>query len=171
LNTNWAIKGWLASSVKRRLIWRRWQCSRDRNAADRLLRAEGGQVLSTALRYRHYGVPLSELVADGNLGVVGALGKFDPERGIRLATYAAYWIRACILEHVVKILEFGRGRLGRVALADVFHAASRASTRHRQAQAGARDAVERALAELDPRERFIAQHRLLADPGEEIVAR
>jgi RNA polymerase sigma-32 factor len=81
---------------------RRWQCSRDRNAADRLMRAEAGRVLAMAIKYRRYGVPLTELVAEGNLGIVHALGKFDPERGIRLATYAAYWIRASILEHVVR---------------------------------------------------------------------
>ena len=60
---------------------RRWQCSRDRNAADKLMRAEAGRVLAMALRYRRYGLPISELVAEGNFGFVRALGKFDPERG------------------------------------------------------------------------------------------
>jgi RNA polymerase sigma-32 factor len=74
----------------------------DRKAADRLARAHLRDVLATALRYRRYGVPLSELVAEGSFGFVHALGKFDPARGVRLATYSKHWIRAYVLGHVLR---------------------------------------------------------------------
>jgi RNA polymerase sigma-32 factor len=61
-------------------------------------------VIAVALRYRHYGVALSELVAEGNCGLVAALHKFDPERGIRFGTYAKYWVRAYVLTAAVRSL-------------------------------------------------------------------
>jgi RNA polymerase sigma-32 factor len=81
---------------------RRWKLHGDQVAADRLVRAHLRYVVTTALRYRHYGVPVSELVAEGNFGVVLALGKFDPGRGIRFVTYAAHWVRASIMGHIIK---------------------------------------------------------------------
>jgi RNA polymerase sigma-32 factor len=59
-------------------------------------------VLAVARKYRHYGIPVSELVAEGNVGVVIALAKFRPERGVRFVTYASYWVRAQMLARVVK---------------------------------------------------------------------
>jgi RNA polymerase sigma-32 factor len=81
---------------------RKWRTRGDRKAADRLVRAHLRYVVTTALRYRRYGVPVSELVAEGNFGVVLALGKFDPSRGIRFVTYAAHWVRATIMGHIIK---------------------------------------------------------------------
>jgi RNA polymerase sigma-32 factor len=81
---------------------RRWKTHGDRKAADRLVRAHLRYVVTTALRYRRYGIPVSELVAEGNFGVVLALRKFDPSRGIRFVTYAAHWVRATIMGHIVK---------------------------------------------------------------------
>src|SRR3954462_16015910 len=80
---------------------RRWQVSGDRRAANTLARAHLRLVGANAMKYRHYGVPVSELVAEGNLGVVQALAKFQPERGVRFGTYASYWVRAQMLAHVV----------------------------------------------------------------------
>jgi RNA polymerase sigma-32 factor len=59
-------------------------------------------VVATAVKYRRYGVPLDELVAEGNFGLVHALSKFEPERGFRFVTYAAYWIRAYILNYIIR---------------------------------------------------------------------
>lgn len=73
-----------------------------RRAADRLARAHLREVLAMALRYRRYGVPVSELIAEGNFGLVHALGKFEPARGVRFATYAKHWIRAYVLGHVIQ---------------------------------------------------------------------
>ena len=81
---------------------RRWRISGDRRAADALARAHLRQVVAIAMKYRHYGVPVGELVAEGNMGVVQALAKFQPERGVRFGTYASYWVRAQMLSHVVK---------------------------------------------------------------------
>ena len=52
--------------------------------------------------YRRYGVRLAELMSEGNVGLMTALAKFDPERGTRFVTYAAHWIRAFILDHVIR---------------------------------------------------------------------
>lgn len=79
-----------------------WRLNGDRYAADRLVRAHLKHVVAIALKFRRYGLPLSELIAEGNFGVAHALTKFDPERGTRFVTYAAYWVRAYILGHVIR---------------------------------------------------------------------
>src|SRR6478609_5938528 len=79
----------------------RWKDG-DRAAGDALARANLRHVVAVAMKYRRYGVPISDLIAEGNFGVVHALGKFDPERGIRFVTYAAHWVRAYMLDHIIK---------------------------------------------------------------------
>ncbi|HEX2870724.1 MAG TPA: sigma-70 family RNA polymerase sigma factor [Polyangiaceae bacterium] len=79
----------------------RWQAG-DAKAREALVRCHQRYVLALALKYRHYGVPVSELVGEGNLGVVLALARFDPARGVRFGTYAAHWVRAQMLACVVK---------------------------------------------------------------------
>lgn len=81
---------------------RRWRASDDRRAADLLVRGNLRYVVAIALKHRRYGLPVSELVAEGNLGLVHALGKFDPDRGFRFVTYASYWVRAYILNYVIR---------------------------------------------------------------------
>jgi RNA polymerase sigma-32 factor len=80
----------------------RWVKRADPAAADALVRAHLRYVVAIALKYRRYGVPLSELIAEGNFGLVHALKKFEPKRGNRFVTYAAYWIRAYVLGYVIK---------------------------------------------------------------------
>jgi RNA polymerase sigma-32 factor len=79
-----------------------WSERGDEDAADKLVRAHLRYVVAIALKYRRYGVPLSELIAEGNFGVVHALKKFQPDRGNRFVTYAAYWIRAYVLNYVIR---------------------------------------------------------------------
>jgi RNA polymerase sigma-32 factor len=79
-----------------------WAEHGDEEAADKLVRAHLRYVVAIALKYRRYGVPLSELIAEGNFGVVHALKKFQPDRGNRFVTYAAYWIRAYVLNYVIR---------------------------------------------------------------------
>ena len=79
-----------------------WSEHGDEAAADKLVRAHLRYVVAIALKYRRYGVPLSELIAEGNFGVVHALKKFQPDRGNRFVTYAAYWIRAYVLNYVIR---------------------------------------------------------------------
>ena len=74
----------------------------DRRAADRLVEANLRYVVAVALQYRRYGIPLTDLIAEGNVGLVTAVKKFDPHRGTRFVTYAGYWIRAFVLEAVVR---------------------------------------------------------------------
>jgi RNA polymerase sigma-32 factor len=80
----------------------RWCASQDSAAAERLVRAHLRYVVAIALKYRRYGLPLTELIAEGNFGVVHALKKFEPDRGNRFVTYAAYWIRAYILNYIIR---------------------------------------------------------------------
>ena len=74
----------------------------DRHASDRLIEANLRFVVAVALQYRRYGIPIWELIAEGSLGLMLAVGKFDPERGTRFVTYAGYWIRAYVLDLVVR---------------------------------------------------------------------
>jgi RNA polymerase sigma-32 factor len=77
-------------------LTRRWQVNDDRAAAELLARIHWGQVVAQAQRYRHQGVQLCDLVGEGNVGLMVALGKFEPERGVRFGAYASYWIKAFI---------------------------------------------------------------------------
>lgn len=74
----------------------------DRQATDKLVEANLRYVVAVALQYRKYGIRLADLVAEGNLGLMMAVRKFDPDRGTRFVTYAGYWIRALILDMVVR---------------------------------------------------------------------
>lgn len=212
----------------------RWKHYGDRAAGDALARSNLRHVVAVAMKYRRYGVPVSELIAEGNFGVVHALGKFDPDRGIRFVTYAAHWVRAYILDHVIKswsmvgggsgplrsrlffklrrervraVNLMGEGdaadnvvaeRIGvtpdelrqmlhrleardlsldvkvlddsPVKLMDLLPAPDDQELSFFEHQVGGsmRTVVERAVSELDPRERYIAERRLMADPAEEL---
>jgi RNA polymerase sigma-32 factor len=210
-------------------LFERWRNYGDLTARRALLTANLRAVAAIAFKYRRYGVPLDELVAEGNLALVHALSKFDPSRGNRFMTYAAFWVRAHVLNHVIgsfSMVGAGSGALrtkvffklrrertkvlnlvGEGEQADALLAQSlglavdtvRAMVRRLEArdvslESGAiegtaalvdrmvspgpsheerladlelsgrlRSTLERAFAELDSRERFIAEKRLLAD--------
>jgi len=213
----------------------RWLGARDLPARERLLAAHLRYVVAIALRYRRYGVPIEELVSEGNFGLVHALGKFDTSRGTRFVTYAAYWIRAYVLNHVIRswsLVGVGSGALRskmffrlrreRVRIANLVGEGGEADTLLAQAMglpeatvqamvrrldardvsldskpfddssasladllasgdrsqeetlaASERDsqvrtAVQSAMLELDDRERYIAEKRLMADHEEEL---
>jgi RNA polymerase sigma-32 factor len=213
----------------------RWLTDRDTVARERLLAAHLRYVVAIALRYRRYGVPIEELVSEGNFGLVHALGKFEPSRGTRFVTYAAYWIRAYVLNHVIRswsLVGVGSGALRskmffrlrreRVRIANLVGEGGEADTMLAQAMglpeatvqamvrrldardvsldskpfddssasladllastdrsqeetlaASERDdqvrtAVHSAMLELDERERYIAENRLMADHEEEL---
>ena len=74
----------------------------DQDATDRLVEANLRYVIAIGLQYRRYGVSLGDLIAEGSVGLVTAVRKFDPYRGTRFVTYAGYWIRAFVLEAVVR---------------------------------------------------------------------
>ena len=74
----------------------------DAKAMARLVESNLRAVVALSLRFRRYGIRLSDLISEGNLGLMTAVHKFDPGRGTRLATYASYWIRAYLLDFVVR---------------------------------------------------------------------
>jgi RNA polymerase sigma-32 factor len=81
---------------------RRWRDMGDRGAAYRLVTSHLRLVAKIAMRYRGYGLPIADIVSEGNIGFMQAVRRFDPERGIRLATYAMWWIKATIQEFVLR---------------------------------------------------------------------
>jgi len=81
---------------------RRWREHRDRDAAYHLVTSHLRLVAKIAMRYRGYGLPIAEIVSEGNIGLMQAVKRFDPDRGVRLATYAMWWIRATIQEYILR---------------------------------------------------------------------
>ncbi|MBC6444243.1 MAG: RNA polymerase sigma factor RpoH [Alphaproteobacteria bacterium GM202ARS2] len=80
---------------------RRWIESRDTDAAHKLVIAHLRLVARVALKYRNYGLPISDLISEGNIGLMRAVKRFDPDLGFRLSTYAMWWVRASITEYVL----------------------------------------------------------------------
>ncbi len=80
----------------------RWQEHGDIEAAHRLVTSHLRLVAKIAFKYRGYGLPVGELIAEGNIGMMQAVKKFDPKKGFRLATYAIWWIRASIQEYILR---------------------------------------------------------------------
>ncbi len=212
---------------------RRWKASGDRAAADELARSHLRYALAVALKYRGYGLPVLELVAEGNAGIAVALTRFEPERGLRFVTYASYWIRAYIIDYVLRFRSIVGGGLGALRSRVFFnlrrerariagrigdpeeverllaqhmktspenvaamlqrldnhdlsldsveidrtpglgHALSTTEAQddlldERQRESRVRETVQRAVSELDDRDRFIAEHRLMAAPEDEL---
>ncbi len=83
------------------MLAKRWREHDDIDAAHQLVTSHLRLVAKIAMGYRGYGLPLSELISEGNVGMMQAVKRFDPERGFRLATYAMWWIRAAIQEYIL----------------------------------------------------------------------
>jgi RNA polymerase sigma-32 factor len=83
------------------MLAQRWRQHEDLEAAHQLVTSHLRLVAKIAMGYRGYGLPLSELISEGNVGMMQAVKRFDPERGFRLATYAMWWIRAAIQEYIL----------------------------------------------------------------------
>jgi RNA polymerase sigma-32 factor len=81
---------------------KRWKEHEDPEAARRLVTSHLRLVAKIAMGYRGYGLPVSEIVSEGNVGLMQAVKRFDPDKGFRLATYAMWWIRASIQEFVLR---------------------------------------------------------------------
>jgi RNA polymerase sigma-32 factor len=84
------------------MLAKRWKEHEDAEAARKLITSHLRLVAKIAMGYRGYGLPVSEIVAEGNVGLMQAVKRFDPERGFRLATYAMWWIRASIQEFILR---------------------------------------------------------------------
>jgi RNA polymerase sigma-32 factor len=81
---------------------KRWREHQDSDAAYQLVTSHLRLVAKIAMRYRGYGLPIAEIVSEGNIGLMHAVKRFDPDRGVRLATYAMWWIRANIQEYILR---------------------------------------------------------------------
>ena len=86
---------------------KRWKEHEDPEAARKLVTSHLRLVAKIAMGYRGYGLPVSEIVSEGNVGLMQAVKRFDPDKGFRLATYAMWWIRASIQEYVLRSLVDG----------------------------------------------------------------
>jgi RNA polymerase sigma-32 factor len=84
------------------MLGKAWREHDDREAAHKLVTSHLRLVAKIAMGYRGYGLPVAELIAEGNIGLMQAVKRFEPERGFRLATYAMWWIRANIQEYILR---------------------------------------------------------------------
>src|SRR5438477_138244 len=84
------------------MLAKRWQEHEDPAAAHRLVTSHLRLVAKIAMGYRGYGLPIGEVISEGNVGLMQAVKKFEPDKGFRLATYAMWWIRASIQEYILR---------------------------------------------------------------------
>ncbi|HFB2047683.1 MAG: RNA polymerase sigma factor RpoH [Hyphomicrobiaceae bacterium] len=84
------------------MLAKRWQEHEDMDAAQKLVTSHLRLVAKIAMGYRGYGLPIGEVVSEGNVGLMQAVKRFDPDKGFRLATYAMWWIRASIQEYILR---------------------------------------------------------------------
>jgi RNA polymerase sigma-32 factor len=91
----------MLSSEEELALSHRWRDHQDMEAAHKLVTSHLRLVAKIAMGYRGYGLPVGELISEGNVGMMQAVKRFDPDRGFRLATYAMWWIRAAIQEYIL----------------------------------------------------------------------
>ncbi|HIJ42830.1 MAG: RNA polymerase sigma factor RpoH [Rhodospirillales bacterium] len=84
------------------MLARRWRQHDDVDAAHKLVTSHLRLVAKIAMNYRGYGLPVADLVSEGNIGLMKAVKKFEPERGFRLSTYAMWWVKAAITEYILR---------------------------------------------------------------------
>ncbi len=95
------------------MLAQRWRDHGDTEAAHKLVTSHLRLVAKMAMKYRGYGLPMADLVSEGNIGLMKAVKKFEPERGFRLSTYAMWWIRAAITEYILR--SWSMVKLGTIA--------------------------------------------------------
>ena len=83
------------------MLAKRWKEHQDTEAAHKMVTSHLRLVAKIAMGYRGYGLPMSEVISEGNVGLMQAVKRFDPDKGFRLATYAMWWIRAAIQEYIL----------------------------------------------------------------------
>ena len=87
----------------------RWKAQRDQTALHKLAEAHMRLVIALAMRFRHYGLPVADLIQEGHVGLLEAAARFDPEREVRFSTYATWWIRASIQDYILRNWSIVRG--------------------------------------------------------------
>lgn len=81
---------------------RAWRDNQDTVAMHKLINAYGRLVIAAASKFRHYGLPLGDLIQEGNIGLLEAIKRFDPDREVRFSTYATWWIKSCMQDYVLR---------------------------------------------------------------------
>ena len=84
------------------MLAKRWKKRGDLKSAQKLITSHLRLVAKIAMRYKGYGLPVNEIISEGNIGLMQAVKKFDPEKGFKLATYAMWWIKASIQEYILR---------------------------------------------------------------------
>ena len=84
------------------MLAKRWKKRGDLKSAQKLITSHLRLVAKIAMRYRGYGLPVNEIISEGNIGLMQAVKKFDPEKGFKLAKYAMWWIKASIQEYILR---------------------------------------------------------------------
>ena len=84
------------------MLAKRWREHGDRDAANQLVTSHLRLAVKIAMNYRGYGLPVSEIISEGNVGLMQALDRFEPDRGFRFSTYAVWWIRASIQDYILR---------------------------------------------------------------------
>src|SRR5210317_872475 len=84
------------------MLAKNWKTTGNIKAAEKLVTSHLRLVAKIAMGYRCYGLPVADLISEGNLGMMHAVKKFEPEKGFRLATYAMWWIKAAIQEYILR---------------------------------------------------------------------
>lgn len=87
----------------------RWKDQRDQEALHRITTAHMRLVISMATKFRHFGLSMADLIQEGHVGLLEAAARFDPERDVRFSTYATWWIRASIQDHILRNWSIVRG--------------------------------------------------------------
>lgn len=100
--TKAAIKAKLLDPETELALARAWRDDRDEKALHRLTMAYMRLAISMAMRFKRYGVPVADLIQEAGVGLMKAADRFDPDRGVRFSTYAVWWIRASIQDHVMR---------------------------------------------------------------------
>ena len=92
----------MLSAEEEYMLAKSWRERGDLKSAQKLITSHLRLVAKIAMGYRGYGLPVSEMVSEGNIGLMHAVKKFEPEKGFRLATYAMWWIKASIQEYILR---------------------------------------------------------------------
>ena len=90
------------------MLAKRWKKRGDLKSAQKLITSHLRLVAKIAMGYRGYGLPVNEMISEGNIGLMQAVKKFEPEKGFKLATYAMWWIKSINSRIHIKILEFSK---------------------------------------------------------------
>lgn len=109
-NTQKANMGYIRSSMNEPMLERehefdlatRWKDHGDEKALHELIRSYTRLVIATAAKFKHYGLPMGDLIQEGNLGLMQAANKFEPDRDVRFSTYATWWVRASIQDYILR---------------------------------------------------------------------